>query len=196
MPTTMTAIGTLKKKSQRHEPWATTHPPATGPMAPAIALNADHVPMAAPRSFAVFAALMSERLPGTSRAAPAPCRARAAMRNRASGARPHAADASANTATPVVKMRLLPYRSPSAPPTSTSDESRRAYASTTHCARSTVIRSSRWITGRATFTTVASRNAMLEPRIAAARVQRRSRSDTSFGAVGEVAGGPRMSMGL
>ena len=47
--TTATDAGTLKKKSQRHDPWVTTHPPATGPMAAVIALNADHVPMAEPR---------------------------------------------------------------------------------------------------------------------------------------------------
>jgi hypothetical protein len=40
----------LKRKSQRQEAWATTQPPATGPTAAVMALKADQVPMAAPRS--------------------------------------------------------------------------------------------------------------------------------------------------
>src|SRR6266404_250803 len=48
---------------------------------------------------------------------------------------------------------------------------KRAYDSTTHCAPETVACSACWILGKATFTTVPSMKAMLEPRIAAARTQ-------------------------
>src|SRR5437660_696001 len=48
---------------------------------------------------------------------------------------------------------------------------KRAYDSTTHCAPETVACSACWILGKATFTTVPSMKAILDPRIAAARTQ-------------------------
>jgi hypothetical protein len=45
-----TAAGAFARKSHRHDPWATTHPPATGPTAPTTDPSADQVPMAAPRA--------------------------------------------------------------------------------------------------------------------------------------------------
>jgi hypothetical protein len=50
--TTTAATGALMTNSQRQDACATTHPPATGPPAARIALAADHVPIAAPRSVA------------------------------------------------------------------------------------------------------------------------------------------------
>src|ERR1700685_1719459 len=69
---TTTAIGRLIKKTQRHDACATSHPPRTGPMDAVIAVKADHVPIARPRSLSVYEALMIAKLPGTSSAAPIP----------------------------------------------------------------------------------------------------------------------------
>ena len=67
-----TPTGRLKKNSQRQDACATTQPPATGAIADAIDVAADHVPIAAPRDASGYAAVMSARLPGTSSAAPDP----------------------------------------------------------------------------------------------------------------------------
>src|SRR4051795_3585045 len=60
-------------------------------MALASPARPDHAPMARSRSSAVNDAAMSARLPGTSRAAATPCRARAATRTAPLGAAPQAA---------------------------------------------------------------------------------------------------------
>ena len=65
-----------------------------------IAVKPDHVPIARPRSAGGNDALMSARLPGTSSAAPTPCRARAAISSPIDRDRPHHTDAAAKTATP------------------------------------------------------------------------------------------------
>src|SRR5215813_9326662 len=69
---TTTAIGTLIKKTQRQDACSTSQPPKTGPIAAVIAVNPDQVPMARPRLSSGNEALISARLPGTSKAAPAP----------------------------------------------------------------------------------------------------------------------------
>ena len=75
-----------------------------------------------------------------------------------------------------MNTRRRPSRSPSDPPTSSSDPSVSRYASTIHCwAASPVSRSSR-IAGSATFTTVPSRNTTAEPRTAETSAQRLIRS--------------------
>jgi hypothetical protein len=121
--TVATPSGTLKKNSQRQDAYAMTQPPRMGPTAAAMAVAADHVPIAAARVPRGYAAPMSARLPGTSSAAPTPCTARPMMSPVAEGARPHAADASAKRTTPATKTRRRPSRSPSAPPTRTSEAS-------------------------------------------------------------------------
>ena len=170
---TAAASGMLMKKIQRHENLSTSHPPRTGPIPTAIAVNPDHVPMACPRLALPKLALMSARLPGTSRAAPTPCTPRATMSWVVSGASPHQTEARAKSRTPVEKMRLRPRRSPSEPPTRISAASMSAYDSMIHCASATLARSSLCSTGSTTLTTVPSMNVMLEPRIAAASTHRR-----------------------
>ena len=96
-------------------------PPTTGPTAAVMPLNADHVPMAWPRSDAGNVALISDRLPGTSKAAPTPCRARAAMSGSALADAAQPIEARVNSAVPAMKIRRRPKRSPSAPPTSSSE---------------------------------------------------------------------------
>ena len=125
---------------------------------------------------------MIDRLPGTSRAPPTPCAARAVMSCPTSTARPHQTEAAAKSATPIAKMRRLPYRSPSAPPTSRSAASSSAYDSTIHCASAAVAPNATCSAGNATFTTVPSMKTMLDPRIVAARIHGPSRR--SHGAAG------------
>jgi len=138
-------------------------------MAVAIAVRLDHVPIARPRRSSGNDAPMMARLPGVSRAAPTPWKARAPISASILGARPHRTEAIANTMVPSTKMRRRPSRSPKDPPTSRRDAKTSAYASKTHCTAVTFALSSRWSTGSATLTTVLSMKTMLEPRIVAAR---------------------------
>src|SRR5262249_42120996 len=115
-------------------------------------------------------ALMIARLPGTSSAPPTPCTALAAISCPTPGARPHQTDAMAKMATPVQKIRRRPKRSLIDPPTRISAARNNAYDSTTHCTSTTVALRFSCNAGIATLTTVPSINAMLEPRIVAARI--------------------------
>ena len=96
------------KKTALHETVSTNHPPSSGPMAAVMALKPDQVPMARPRSSSEKELLMIARLPGTSRAAPIPCRARAAMSCPMLKAKPHQTEALAKTVTPITKIRRRP----------------------------------------------------------------------------------------
>ena len=172
MKKTAAAIGRFTKKTARQDATWTSHPPTTGPTAPATAVSDDHVPTARPRSRDEKAEPRIARLDGTSSAAPIPCTARAATSHQTPGASAQAAEDAAKTATPIAKIRRRPNRSASEPPTRTSAERKSAYASTTHCTLETEAWRSFWSTGSATLTTVPSMKAMLEPRIVAARTHR------------------------
>lgn len=105
-------------KISRQDTACTSQPPRNGPTAVATPLSPDQAPIALPRSSDRKDASRMARLPGVSSAAPTPCKARAAIRTPEFGARPQSADATANQTTPITKSRRRPYRSPSAPPTS------------------------------------------------------------------------------
>src|SRR5436305_10199067 len=70
MATTVSAMGTLIKNTQRQEACWTSQPPSTGPIAVVIAVKPDQVPMALLRCAAGKELLMSARLFGTRKAAP------------------------------------------------------------------------------------------------------------------------------
>jgi hypothetical protein len=124
---TAAASGTFRRKIHRHDARITIQPPTRGPIEAVTELAEDHRPMAAPRSSSPgLAAAISARLPGTSIAAPTPWTPRATTSALAERARPHAMDAIAKRPVPTRKTRFLPYRSPSAPPTSTSAARNRA----------------------------------------------------------------------
>src|SRR5262249_9454211 len=106
--TTAAAIGRLMKKTQRQEACSTIQPPRTGPSAAVIAVKPDQVPIARPLSLSGNEALISARLPGTSKAAPAPCTLRAAINHEIDGASPHAAEANAKSRTPRMKIFARP----------------------------------------------------------------------------------------
>ena len=79
---------------------------------------AAQMPMAAPRSFPLKVAVMMDRDPGSSMAAPSPCTARNPTRVPVEPESPHRRDPNENRTNPDMKNRLRPYRSPSAPPVS------------------------------------------------------------------------------
>src|SRR5216684_448821 len=85
-------------------------------------------------------------------------------------ATPQPAEATAKIATPATNIRRRPNRSPSEPPTRINAAKNSPYDSTTHCISTTVAWKVAWIAGRATFTTVLSMKAMLEPRIVATSI--------------------------
>src|SRR6266481_2128020 len=85
-------------------------------------------------------------------------------------ARPHAVEAIAKTATPIRNIRRRPSESPSAPPARTRADKRIPYDTTTHCTSTRFAWKDVSSAGTATLTTVLSTNAMLEPRIVAARI--------------------------
>ena len=108
MITTAAATGRLMKKTSRQDTAPISQPPRNGPMAVATPPRPDQAPMARGRSSGSKDACRIARLPGVSSAAPAPCTARAPIRNPALGARPQASDASANHTVPIRKIFLRP----------------------------------------------------------------------------------------
>ncbi len=141
-------------------------------MAVPTPLKPDQAPMALPRSSGRNVASRMARLPGVSSAAPMPCRARAAMRTPEVGAAAHSRDARANQMTPARKMRLRPYLSPSEPASSSRPARVSVYAVTTHCSESMPTWKSRPMAGSAMPTTVASMDAIADPRTVASRTHR------------------------
>ena len=79
---------------------------------------APHAPRARPRRSAGTAAERIVRVSGMTIAAPTPWIARASTRASPDGASAANAEPAVNSATPMVKMRLRPNRSPSAAPVS------------------------------------------------------------------------------
>src|SRR5689334_21918021 len=100
------------KKTHLHEPCSVNHPPSTGPIAAVIDVKPDHVPIALPRSACEKLALISVRLPGTSKAPPIPCRLLATISCPMLGDTPLQAEPAQNTATPAAKTLRRSYRSP------------------------------------------------------------------------------------
>jgi hypothetical protein len=104
----------MTKMSRQEAAWI-SHPPMNGPMATPTPLSPDQAPIALPRSSGWKEASMMARLPGVRSAAPMPWIARAAISTGALGATAQISEARANHTTPVRKIRLRPYLSPSAP---------------------------------------------------------------------------------
>ena len=159
-------------KIHRQDPTPTSHPPRNGPTAPEMPASPDQAPMAFDRSSSRKLAWRIASAPGVRRAAPTPWRARAAMSVPISGATAQTRDASPNHVVPTRKTRRRPKRSPSVPPTRTNAARVSVYALTVHVSWATPAPRSPPIAGRAMLTTVASRNAIEEPRTVAASTQR------------------------
>ena len=103
------------KNASRHDTLSISQPPRNGPMAVATPPKPDHAPTARARSSGWNTAERMARLPGTRRAAPTPCRARAAISTSTFGASPQSADAIVNPSRPMRNTRRRPKRSPSEP---------------------------------------------------------------------------------
>ncbi len=145
--------GTLTKKIQFQLMLSTMRPPASGPIASAMAETPAQMPIAWPRCFGGNVAVMIESVAGFISAAPIPCTARAPIRKPAFGAKPQASDESVKTARPTMKMRRRPKRSPSLPPVISRAAKTSAYAVTIHSSCAIEMWRSRSIDGSATFTT-------------------------------------------
>ena len=115
--------GRLIRNSQRQEAIARSSPPASGPITLAIAPNAVHVPIAAPRSSSSKVATITASELGVSSAPATPWSARAAISTPIEGASAHSSEAAPKPATPSVKMRRSPKMSPSEPPIRISEPS-------------------------------------------------------------------------
>src|SRR5262249_46331800 len=98
----------------------------------AIEVNEAQVPIARPRSAFGKLAPMSERLPGTRRAAPTPCAPRARMSIAAEEDVAHHTEAAAKRPSPAEKTDRRPRRSPRAPPTRSRADKASMYALTIH----------------------------------------------------------------
>ena len=98
--TAATPTGTLTKKIHRQPADATSSPPATGPAARPSAWAAACAASAARRIAAGLLVVTRATLLACSMAAPAAWTTRSATSAGSVGARPHAADATANTANP------------------------------------------------------------------------------------------------
>ena len=92
--------GTLTKKIHRQSSRVTSRPPTVGPVAPDTPATMPHTPSAAPRLSAGKTSTTSDRVCGSSTAAPTPCTARKVISSVGSCASPQARLASVNSPTP------------------------------------------------------------------------------------------------
>ena len=111
---TVSAIGRLSQKIQGHETPSTTAPPRSGPRGTLTPRTPVKIPIAFGRAGGGNASLSSATASGMISAAPAPCTARAAISEPASGATAHPTEAAANRPRPPANRRRRPKRSPSA----------------------------------------------------------------------------------
>ena len=117
------ASGTLIRKIHRHEPIASSSPPASGPITIAMPLHAVQVPIAALRSSPSNVVTITASALGVSSAPAMPWTPRAAISSGALGAAAHRIEATPKAPTPTAKTRRSPKMSPSEPPTRISEPS-------------------------------------------------------------------------
>ena len=127
------ANGTLTRNTQRQPAFVTSQPPTSGPITNAIPVHAVHDPIAAPRASPLNVAAITASPAGVRTAPSAPCSPRATISVVPSGAAAQRTDVMPKPMIPSRNSRRAPKRSPSDPPTSSSEPSVRRYASTTHC---------------------------------------------------------------
>ena len=109
--------GTLTKKIHSHESVSVRMPPSRRPTAPPPAAIPPQMPSALVRSGpSGNVVVMIARAAGETSAAPKPCSARKPIRASDDQARPLSSEATENTITPAMKMRLRPRMSAARPP--------------------------------------------------------------------------------
>ena len=106
--------GTLSQKIHCQAMPSVTAPPTSGPVATARPVREKNTPSALPRRSGANAEPTSASASVVISAAPAPWTTRAAISQPIVGASAHAAEATANRASPAANMRRRPSRSPSA----------------------------------------------------------------------------------
>jgi hypothetical protein len=114
------------------------------------------MPIARERSSGGNVTVRIESVPGISRAAPTPWRARNMISWLPDPESPQPRDANVKIAKPARNIFLRPYRSPRMPPVSRRDANARTYPSMIHWRSETVASSLLVIVGRAMLTTVLS----------------------------------------
>ena len=114
------ARGRLIRKITRQPTVSISQPPSTGPSAPIAAPVAAQMPIARPLPAPLNVAPRMARLFGRSMAAPAPCTALPASSTARLVAQEQASEAAANSTVPAISIRRRPWRSPAAPPSSSS----------------------------------------------------------------------------
>lgn len=121
-PSTIPAMptGRLIRKIVRHSRpnrfHSVSRAPRSGPQTPPIPTMAPNRPKTLPRSCAGKVACTMDNTCGTMIAAIAPCRIRDATSMSAFTAKPLSAEATVKPVTPIRKIRLRPWMSPSRPP--------------------------------------------------------------------------------
>ena len=102
-------IGRLTRKIESQLKWASSQPPATGPIATPRPLTADHRPMALVRSAgSVNTLVMMDKVAGMMNAPPIPMTARAAMSSAVVCVNAAASDPAAKTASPAASAWCRP----------------------------------------------------------------------------------------
>ncbi len=117
------ANGTLIRKIHRQLVLVTSQPPTSGPITNAIPVQAVHVPIAAPRASPLNVVAITASPAGVSTAPSTPWRPRATISAFPVGAAAQRIDVSPKPMMPSRKRRRAPKRSPSEPPTRSSDPS-------------------------------------------------------------------------
>ncbi|MHC2510002.1 hypothetical protein ACVII1_005240 [Bradyrhizobium elkanii] len=149
-------IGRLIQKIQRQPRCSVMKPPIAGPMISAHPVMPLKTPSARARSSRPKAPLRIAIASGITSAAPAPCRARAAIRAAALPASAQAADATTNRPIPAANILRRPNRSPSAAPVRSSTAKVRLKALTVHCSVSTRLPKSARMVAKAVVMIMAS----------------------------------------
>ena len=187
-PTAIAATGTLIRKIDCQETFSTRKPPTTGPIARAIALAPAQVPIALPRSSGGNVFVMIESVAGIISAAPTPCIARPAMSHTSVCEKAMKRLERPKIATPIRKTRRRPKMSPRRPPVTSRTAKVSVYALTVHSRLLIETFRSRWIEGRATFTTVLSSITMNSAKHIAPSVNQRRLSAWMVGSEREAMG--------
>ena len=153
----MSPIGTLTNSTQRQLRPLVRIPPSSTPAAPPAPATAPQIPSARLRSEpSANVVVMIDSAAGETIAAPSPCTARATISQPSDWAIPPANEATENSTSPSMNMRLRPSRSESRPPSSRKPPKVSVYAFTTHDRLVREKWSAAPIDGSATFTIDAS----------------------------------------
>ena len=106
------ARGTLIRNIEPHQNWPSSQPPRVGPTAGASAPAAAQIPIALGRSASGNTLVKTNRVAGSTNAAPRPSSPRAAMSTIAEGEYAHSAEPSPNITRPSMSVLFRPKRSP------------------------------------------------------------------------------------